>query len=108
MRAIVIDSKKQEIREETLQGETLAALQKIVGGNIDTAFRLFHHACYVDDEGLFNNPDTGFCFDGVGCFAGSGVLVGSNPRGDTVAATLEIEQIKRRTHWIDLRENEHA
>lgn len=109
MRVIVIDAQNHTIREEKIDGtQTLKELQRIVGGNIDTAFRLFTHDCYVDDEGLLKELPYGFLFDGYGAFAGNGVIVSHDRHGNTTEATLDLELISGRVHWLDIREQHHA
>jgi hypothetical protein len=57
MRAIIINAKDRTVTETEIDG-SLKSLQQIVGGLIEPVTQGldgFHH-CYVNEEGLLDNP----------------------------------------------------
>ena len=82
MRAIVINSRNGTVVEIDLV-PTLDRLQQIVGGLIEPVESGLddEHHCYVNEEGLLDNPQHFFMFtDGQQQLAGNGI---SSPRPRT-------------------------
>jgi hypothetical protein len=105
MRAIIINSKEQTITEANVDG-SLKTLQQIVGGLIDavSAGLPEGHVCYVNDEGLLNNPEHFFMFkDGHQPLAGNGVIVSTRCDGDDAPCTLSIAWALVHVTFMDLR-----
>lgn len=51
---------------------------------------------FIDDEGLLKNPRYFFNIAGYPQpLAGKGLVLGSNPEGETVSATIEYEDLKK-------------
>lgn len=63
MRAIVINAEDRTIVETEIDG-SLDTLQQIVGGMIEPVTQGLddRHHCYVNEEGLLNNPQHFFMF----------------------------------------------
>jgi hypothetical protein len=104
MRAIIINSKEQTITEAEIDG-SLKTLQGIVGGLIDAVSSGLPegHVCYVNDEGLLNNPEHFFLFaKGHQPLAGNGVIVSTTKDGDDAPCTLSLDWVKRRVTFMDV------
>jgi Domain of unknown function (DUF3846) len=102
MRAIIINSDSRMIVEADIDGR-LPKLQEIVGGHIDTVYAGLdqQHHCYVNDEGLLDNPQHFFLFrDGHQPLAGNGVILGSTADGDEAPCTLDLDWVKRRVTFM--------
>ena len=75
MRAIIINAQHRTITEAEIDG-SLASLQQIVGGLIEPVSLDGDHHCYVNEEGLLNQPRHFFMFrDGHQPLAGNGVIL---------------------------------
>ncbi len=63
MRAIIVNSKDRTITETDIDG-SLKSLQQIVGGMIEAVSQGLddNHHCYVNEEGLLNDPQYFFMF----------------------------------------------
>ena len=90
MRAIVINAADRTVSEAQIDG-SLKSLQQIVGGLIDPVYPGLDgtdHHCYVNDEGLLNNPQHFFMLkDGHQPLAGNGVILSTTHDGDEAPAT---------------------
>lgn len=97
IRVIVIDAKKQEVREEQIDN-TLEAMQAIVGGLIEAAFRDRELICYVDEEGLLKDYDYGFSFSGAPqrIYVGNGFLSAVDDEGEAVDCNLKAEDVRKK------------
>lgn len=97
MRAIVIDAKKREVREEEFDpAKGLEFLQKCVGGYIERGRELRNgDSVFVNEEGLLEGLDFGFYIEGAHQpFVGSGVVVNHDEDGETIAAKSPLTMIK--------------
>lgn len=105
MRAIIIDAEKRSVSEADIDGG-LQSLQQIIGGLIDPVYPGLEgtdHHCYVNDEGLLNNPQNFFMLkDGHQPLAGNGVILSTTPEGDEAPATLPLHWVKERVTFMDL------
>lgn len=104
MRAIIINAETRTITETEIDG-SLKSLQQIVGGLIETVYDGLDddHHCYVNEEGLLENPQHFFLFkDGHQPLAGNGVILGSTADGDEAACTLTLDWVKERITFMDL------
>lgn len=101
MRAIIIDAKKQEVREEDIRGG-LKSLQQIVGGFIERACCPDDtHDLFVDEEGLLKHPEYFFEYEGAHQpFAGNGVIVSHDDEGETKAATLSLDEVRSHVKFM--------
>lgn len=104
MRAIVINAKDRTITAIDID-RSLKSLQQIVGGMIEPVTQgldEFHH-CYVNEEGLLNNPQHFFMFrDGHQPLAGNGVILSSTEDGDEAPCTLLLDWVRERVTFMDL------
>ena len=104
MRAIIIDAKDRTITETDIDG-SLKSLQQIVGGLIESVYAGLddNHHCYVNEEGLLNNPQHFFMFhNGHQLLAGNGVILASTDDGDEAPCTLSLDWVKERVTFMDL------
>ena len=104
MRAIVINAEAQTVSETDIDGK-LASIQEIVGGLIDPVYHGLDskHHCYVNDEGLLNNPQHFFMLrDGHQPLAGNGVILSTTRNGDEAPCTLALDWVKERVTFMDL------
>ena len=59
------------------------------------------HIMFVDDEGLFRDPQAYFMLGGQSAvFAGRGVIARSDGGEDEVGATLTLEQVRASISWL--------
>lgn len=103
MRAIVINAKDRTVTETEIDG-SLKSLQQIVGGLIEPVTQGldgFHH-CYVNEEGLLDNPRHFFMLHGGHQpLAGNGVILGSTDDGDEAPCALPLDWVKDRVTFMD-------
>jgi hypothetical protein len=103
MRAIVIKSQNRTVVEIDLV-PTLDRLQQIVGGLIEPVEQALddEHNCYVNEEGLLDNPQHFFMFiDGHQPLAGNGIILASTGNGDEAPCRLPLEWVKERVTFMD-------
>jgi hypothetical protein len=105
MRAILIDVAALDLREiELPKGKRLEAMQAAVGRKIELAVQLPNgDDVFVDEEGLFKQPKTGW-FTVRGAhqpFAGNGLVVGHDGRGNTIAAKISLDELRRLIGWTE-------
>jgi hypothetical protein len=90
MRGIVINSRNRTVVEIDLV-PTLDRLQQIVGGLIEPVEQGLddEHQCYVNEEGLLDNPQHFFMFTGGHQpLAGNGIILASTGDGVPLAARM--------------------
>jgi hypothetical protein len=104
MRAIVINAQNRTITDTEIDG-SLKSLQQIVGGLIEPVTQGLdeNHHCYVNEEGLLDDPQHFFMFrGGHQPLAGNGVILGSTEDGEEAPCTLALDWIKERVTFMDL------
>jgi uncharacterized protein DUF3846 len=104
MRAIIVNSEHRTITETEIDG-SLKSLQHIVGGLIEAVYQGLDepHHCYVNEEGLLDNPQHFFMFtDGHQPLAGNGVILSSTDDGGEAPCTLSLDWLKERVTFMDL------
>jgi hypothetical protein len=104
MRAIIVNPKDRKITETEIDG-SLQSLQQIVGGMIEPVTQGLdgNHHCYVNEEGLFDQPQHFFMFrNGHQPLAGNGVILAETDDGDEAACTLPLEWVSERLTFMDL------
>ena len=102
MRAIVINAQDRTITETEIDG-SLESLQEIVGGLIEPVDLDGKHHCYVNEEGLLDQPQHFFMFrDGYQPLAGNGVILALDDDGNETPCTLPLDWVKERVTFIDL------
>lgn len=106
MRAIVIDAEKREVREVEFDGKNaLEFLQKCVGGNIETAYRMkARDFLFVNEEGLFMDFNYAFTYHGAPqhYYVGNGVILGSDSMGEERSAKVSLEEVKAFVKWVEV------
>lgn len=108
MRAIKIDSKNSTIIEIEIKG--YEEVRDAVDGCICLAFDYPNnkHSCYVNDEGLLNNPEFFFVSKfGAQPFAGNGVIMGSTPSGNFRTCKLNLDDVKNSIKFLTLDQIQH-
>ena len=104
MRAIIINPEDRTISETDVDG-SLETLQHIVGGLIEPVHQGLdeHHHCYVNEEGLLENPQHFFMFEGGHQpLAGNGVILAETDDGDEAPCTLALDHVKERVKFMDV------
>jgi Domain of unknown function (DUF3846) len=104
MRAIIINATDRTITEIEIDG-SLKTLQQIVGGLIQPVYDGLDdtHHCYVNEEGLLDNPLHFFMFkDGHQPLAGNGVILSSTGDGGEASCSLPLDWVKERVTFMDL------
>jgi hypothetical protein len=109
MRAVIINSKDRTITETDIDG-SLQILQQIVGGLIEPVSQGLddNHHCYVNEEGLLDNPQSFFMFrNGHQPLAGNGVILSSTDDDGEAPCTLSLDWVKERVTFMDLEAARH-
>jgi hypothetical protein len=102
IRAIIINAQDRTITETEIDG-SLESLQEIVGGLIDAVDLNGKHHCYVNEEGLLEQPRHFFMFhDGHQPLAGNGVVLALTRGGNEAPCTLPLDWVKERVTFMDL------
>jgi hypothetical protein len=104
MRAIIVNSKDRTITETDIDG-SLKTLQQIVCGLIEPVSQGLddNHYCYVNEEGLLDNPQHFFMFkNGHQPLAGNGVILSSTDDGGEAPCTLSLDWVKERVTFMNL------
>jgi Domain of unknown function (DUF3846) len=104
MRAIIINAKDRTITETEIDG-SLEALQQIVGGLIEPVTQGLgeNHHCYVNEEGLLNDPQHFFMFaGGHQPLAGNGIILAETEAGGEAPCTLPLDWVRERVTFMDL------
>jgi len=101
MRAIVIDPAARTV-EEIDTDASLASLQEVVGGCIEYVAVDESHHCYVNEEGLLEQPEHFFMFDGGHQpLVGRGIILSSTPEGDEAPCGLPLDWVNERVSFMD-------
>ena len=103
MRAIIINAQDRTIIEAEIDG-SLKSLQQIVAGIIEPVSQGLDgkHHCYVNEEGLLNQPRHFFMFcDGHQPLAGNGVILALADDGNEAPCTLALDWVKERVTFMD-------
>jgi hypothetical protein len=107
MRAIVIDSMMQTVKEATLSKEdTLTQMQTLVGGYIERATQLPNgDDVFVNEEGLLRSPRHFFTIvGGHQPYAGNAVILNSDEEGDSAPAKSDLVYITTSVKFLTLEE----
>jgi hypothetical protein len=108
MRTIIINAADRIIIEKETDGK-LDSLQEIVGGSIEAVYAGLEdadtreHHCYVNEEGLLNQPRHFFMFEGGHQpLAGNGVILGTTASGNEAACTIPLDWFFEHVIFMDL------
>ena len=97
MKAILIDVKKEEVREVE-HDDTLKNIYELVDCATFDVVRIDNtNGIYVDDEGLFVEDQLFFTYHGdtySQTLAGNGLILGVDSEGNSIAPTLTIEEVQ--------------
>jgi hypothetical protein len=97
MKAILIDVKKEEVREVE-HDDTLKNIYELVDCATFDVVRIDNtNGIYVDDEGLFVENQLFFTYHGdtySQTLAGNGLILGVDSEGNSIAPTLTIEEVQ--------------
>ena len=103
MTSILIDVKKQEVKEVE-HDDTLASIYKHVDcGTFDVVNIDGVNSIYVDDEGLFVEDQLYFKYTGTTnsvSLAGNGLVLGVDEEGETTSPTLMLEEVKKAVTFL--------
>jgi hypothetical protein len=108
MRAIVIDSVNQVIREDEYNGN-YKDIYRLGGFDLMTAIELGNgETLFIDDEGLLHDVTDYFILHGPDYsypqpLAGNGVILGCDDEGESIATKLSIEALNRNVQFAKLR-----
>jgi hypothetical protein len=101
MRAIIIKAQDRTITETEIDG-SLESLHRIVGGLIEPVDLDGKHHCYVNEEGLLNQPRHFFMFrNGHQPLADNGVILALADDGNEAPCTLALDWVKERVTFMD-------
>lgn len=97
MKAVVIDAQARTITDKIIKAKpgegALSELQACVGGYIERAgVNLGGDDLFVNEEGAINGTEVGFLLQGQ-VFAGNGVIVGHNGKGNTISAKTKANDL---------------
>ncbi len=103
MKAILIDTKNEEVREVD-HDDTLKNIYELVDCATFDVLRLDGvNGIYVDDEGLFVEDQRFFIYHGtnrdgshgrVQALAGNGLILGVDSEGNSISPTLTVEEVR--------------
>lgn len=94
MKAILIDAANKQIKEVEHDG-TLESIYKLTKCSIVDRFYVNKECVYIDDEGLFDSPTTGFYYNDY-LYRGNGLMVGTNLEDGSDSDTgLSLEDAKK-------------
>lgn len=101
-KAILIDAVNQTIEETTI--DTWQDIAPAIGCEWFTIVHVdVKNDLYVDDEGLLHNPQNFILLDGYPQpLAGSGLILGSTPDGNSCDTSLTVEQVQAKVKFLDL------
>ena len=105
MRAILIDSDNQVVREVNIsQDNFLQDSYRNIGNGCQMIeyvhyVNLKGHGMYVDEEGLFNTAEKGFSIENC-VFVGNALIFGDDGEGNETDATLTLEEIESIVSWV--------
>jgi hypothetical protein len=99
MKAILIDSKNKTVSEITIDPLNAEALLEEWYKHIDCElvqvahYISDHDSILVDEEGLLKNPTHFFTYNGAHQnFAGNGLIVGRDNKGECVSCKITLEE----------------
>ena len=97
MKAILIDVKKEEVKEVE-HDDTLKNIYELVECATFDVVRIDNtNGIYVDDEGLFVEDQLFFTYHGdtySQTLAGNGLILGVDSEGNSIAPTITVEEVE--------------
>ena len=108
MRAILINPETKTITEVEYTGD-YKNIYEHIGADCFTAISIDHYenedreTIFVDDEGLYRNPQNFFMWSGYDQpLAGKGLILGTDAGGESVATSYGIEYVKAMVSFPDI------
>lgn len=108
MKAILIDPETKTVQQIEYDGD-YNSIYKLIGCDTFTVVQLDDgNALFLDDEGLLNDTEFFFRWDGANnpdCqpFAGKGLILGTDEEGDSIATTMDVDDVRRRVTFARYR-----
>jgi len=102
-KCILIDAKNKTVTEVVLEGGLDPIYRALDCGTFAVPFEdEKRNALYIDDEGLYSNKEYGFLFSDFPhqLLVGNGLIQGTDEEGDSVDATVTVEEIRRKVTFI--------
>lgn len=107
MKGVLINPENQSVREVEWDGD-YTSIAPLLGCAIYTVVQLQDGVdLFIDDEGLLTNPNPHgyFRFDNgrvrTQVYAGRGLLLGNNGRGDNISLPLGVPLVKANTVFVE-------
>jgi hypothetical protein len=95
MKAILIDSENQEVKEVEYSGD-YNQIYEYTKCQMFTVVRIDEkNDIFVDDEGLLNGTVFGFEYDGYPLM-GNGLVLAHDNDGESVGTTLTVEEVREK------------
>jgi hypothetical protein len=60
------------------------------------------NSIWLDDEGLFQENQRYFKYNGLGPYAGKGLILAANAGGDSVETKLPISEVQKLVEWVNV------
>ena len=99
MKAILIDVKNQEIKEIE-HDNTLENIYNLIDCRVFDVVRIDDvNSIFVDDEGLLQQNQLYFSYNDR-ALAGSGLILGVDNAGESIASTLTVEDVEAKVQWL--------
>lgn len=107
MRAIVIDAKKQEVREEEFDGEGVRSVLDYLHEKVADCVTVVHiekgEDVWVDDEGLINGTQEFFEYPTYNQpLGGNGVILGTDRHGNSISTKLSVEEVRAKVKFLTI------
>jgi hypothetical protein len=106
IKAILIDSTAQEVREIEIENKLEAYYAAIGCNTIDAVYPgelEGRDVVYVDDNGLLDGPQHFFHLAGFPTpLAGNGLVIGTDDEGESVDAATPVDQVRQGVMFKDL------
>lgn len=101
MKAILIDSINKEVKEVEI-GKGIDEMYKFLNCEIFTIATYLpkDDAIFVDDEGLLNDTDAFFTYEGAHQpFAGNGLIMGCDDEGESTDCKISFAEVKEKVKF---------
>lgn len=110
IKGILIDVYNKKV-EEIEFDHTLEKFYEIIKCDLVTTAPMDdNHDLVVDDEGLLKNPDRFFSFNDIRepQYAGNGIIIGFNHKGEWINHSMKIEDIKKSVVFFQIYKDEYG
>ena len=101
IKGILIDSESNTVKEVEFENSLTSYYDMIKCDCVTTVLYDNKHDLILDDEGLLKSPIKGFFeISDVGEFAGNGVIVSFNAKGEWGPHKLNVDEVKKRVKFF--------